>query len=203
LPENVFQNAKVTTDIIFITKNKLSTKWQKTKPITIANQTKQINEYYINNPNNILGKLNIIPIYERTGLVCQEDGNLIQKLKSKLEELPKNLIQTQNVKHLMPDLIHNNWKSIIEKSNHKLGFKENNIIKSNAPDIQINFVEACYNNNPLREEEKYYEVNICIPTKLSILNHRFAIEIIIDNFLENYIDKNFKYKTFYHYKNYN
>ena len=150
-----------------------------------------------------MGKLNIIPIYERTGLVCQEDGNLIQKLKSKLEELPKNLIQTQNVKHLMPDLIHNNWKSIIEKSNHKLGFKENNIIKSNAPDIQINFVEACYNNNPLREEEKYYEINICIPTKLSILNHRVAIEIIIDNLLQNYIDKKFKYKTFYHYKNYN
>jgi hypothetical protein len=203
LPENVFQNAKVTTDIIFITKNKLSTKWQKTKPITIGNQTKQINEYYINNPQNILGKLNIIPIYERTGLVCQEDGNLIQKLKSKLEELPKNLIQTQNVKHLMPDLIHNNWKSIIEKSNHKLGFKENNIIKSNAPDIQINFVETCYNNNPLREGEKYYEINIFIPTKLSILNHRFAIEIIIDNFLQNYIDKKFKYKAFYHYKNYN
>jgi hypothetical protein len=89
LPENVFQNAKVTTDIIFITKNKLSTKWQKTKPITIANQTKQINEYYINNPNNILGKLNIIPIYERTGLVCQEDGNLIQKLNQSLKNYQK------------------------------------------------------------------------------------------------------------------
>ena len=108
-----------------------------------------------------------------------------------------------NNTNLIPGLIHNNWKSIIEKSYHKLGFKENTVIKSNAPDIQINFVETCYNNNPLREEEKYFEINIFIPTKLSILNHRFAIEIIIDNFLENYIDKNFKYKTFYHYKNYN
>ena len=59
-----------------------NTRWQKTKSITIGNQTKQINEYYINNPQNILGKLNIIPIYERTGLVCEENGNLIQKLKS-------------------------------------------------------------------------------------------------------------------------
>jgi len=201
LPDNVFQNAKVTTDIIFITKNKLPTKWQKTKPIAIGNQTKQINEYYINNPQNILGKLNIIPIYERTGLVCEEEGNLIQKLKSKLEELPKNLIQTQNVKHLIPDLMHNNWKSILEKSNHKLGFKENNIIKSNAPDIQINFVETGYNNHPLRDEEKYYEINICVPTKLSILNHRFTVEIIINKFLQNYINKKFKYKIFYHYKN--
>ena len=108
LPENLFDNAKVTTDIIFITKNKLPTKWQKTKPITIGNQTKQINEYYINNPQNILGKLNIIPMYERTGLVCQEDGNLTQKLKLKLEELPKNLIQIQNVKYLIPNITQNN-----------------------------------------------------------------------------------------------
>ena len=182
LPENLFYNAKVTTDIIFITKNKLPTKWQKTKPITIGNQTKQINEYYINNPQNILGKLNIIPMYERTGLVCQEDGNLIQKLKSKLEELPKNLIQIQNVKYLIPNIIQNNWESIIEKSNHRLAFQDNHIIKSATPNIQINFVETCYNDNPLSEKEKYYEVNIFIPTKLSILNHRFAIEISIDKF---------------------
>ena len=97
--------------------------------------------------------------------------------------------------------MHNNWKSILEKSNHKLGFKENNIIKSNAPDIQINFVETGYNNHPLRDEEKYYEINICVPTKLSILNHRFTVEIIINKFLQNYINKKFKYKIFYHYKN--
>ena len=142
-------------------------------------------------------------MYERTGLVCQEDGNLTQKLKLKLEELPRNLMQTQNVKHLIPDLLYKNWQSIIKKSNHRLAFQDNHIIKSATPNIQINFVETCYNDNPLSEKEKYYEVNICIPTKLSVLNHRFAFEIIIDNFLENYIDKNFKYKTFYHYKNYN
>ena len=203
LPDNVFQNAKVTTDIIFITKNKSSTKWQKTKPITIANQTKQINEYYINNPQNILGRLNIIPIYERTGLVCQEDGNLIQKLKSKLEELPKKLLQTHNIKHFLPNLINKSWPSILEKSNNRLGFQDNHIIKSSAPNIQINFVENCYNNNPLSEEEKYYEINIFIPTKLSILNHRFAVEIIIDKFLQNFIDKKFQYKIFYNYKSCN
>jgi hypothetical protein len=31
------------------------------------------------------------------GLVCEKNGNLIQKLKSKLEELPKNLLQALNV----------------------------------------------------------------------------------------------------------
>jgi predicted RNA methylase len=203
LPENVFQNAKVTTDIIFITKNKLPTKWQKTKPITIANQTKQINEYYINNPQNILGRLNIIPIYERTGLICEEGGNLIQKLKSKLDELPKQLLQTLNVKHLIPNLINKSWQSILEKSNNRLGFQDNHIIKSSAPNIQINFIETCYNNNPLSEEEKYYEINIFIPTKLSILNHRFAVEIIIDKFLKNFIDKKFQHKIFYNYKSCN
>jgi len=203
LPDNVFQNAKVTTDIIFITKTKLPTRWQKTKSITIGNQTKQINEYYINNPQNILGRLNIIPIYERTGLVCEENGNLIQKLKSKLEELPKNLLQTHSIKHFLPNLINKSWPSILEKSNNRLGFQNNHVIKSSTPNIQINFVETCYNNNPLNEEEKYYEINIFIPTKLSILNHRFAVEIIIDKFLQNFIDKKFQYKIFYNYKSCN
>ena len=189
--------------IIFITKTKLPTRWQKTKSITIGNQTKQINEYYINNPQNILGRLNIIPIYERTGLVCEENGNLIQKLKSKLEELPKNLLQTHSIKHFLPNLINKSWPSILEKSNNRLGFQNNHVIKSSTPNIQINFVETCYNNNPLSEAEKYYEINIFIPIKLSILNHRFAVEIIIDKFLQNFIDKKFQYKIFYNYKSCN
>ena len=180
-----------------------NTRWQKTKSITIGNQTKQINEYYINNPQNILGRLNIIPIYERTGLVCEENGNLIQKLKSKLEELPKNLLQTYSIKHFLPNLINKSWPSILEKSNNRLGFQNNHVIKSSTPNIQINFVETCYNNNSLSEEEKYYEINIFIPTKLSILNHRFAVEIIIDKFLQNFIEKKFKYKIFYNYKSCN
>jgi hypothetical protein len=104
---------------------------------------------------------------------------------------------------LIPDLIHKNWKSIIEKSNHKLGFNENNIIKPAATDIQINFIETCYNDNPLSDEEKYYEINICVASKVSILNHRFAVEIIIDKLLQNYINKKIQYKIFFHYKSCN
>ena len=89
LPETLFDDAKVTVDIVFIVKDKLNTKWQRTKPITIGKQTKHINEYYIDNPENRLGKFAIVPFpsYQRTGLVCQDDGNLVEKLKQKLQEL--------------------------------------------------------------------------------------------------------------------
>ena len=89
LPETLFRDAKVTVDIVFVVKERLNTRWQKTKSITIGKETKPINEYYINNPQNILGKLAIVPFtsYQRTGLVCQDDGNLVEKLKQKLREL--------------------------------------------------------------------------------------------------------------------
>ena len=96
LPETLFNDAKVTVDVVFIVKDKSfikkNTKWQETKPITIGKQTKHINEYYIDNPQNILGKLGKLaivpfPAYQRTGLICQDDGNLVEKLKKKLQEL--------------------------------------------------------------------------------------------------------------------
>ena len=92
LPETLFRDAKVTVDIVIIVKERLSTRWQKTKPITIGKETKPINEYYIDNPENVLGKLAIVPFtsYQRTGLVCQAEGNLVERLKIKLQELSNN-----------------------------------------------------------------------------------------------------------------
>ena len=81
LPDNLFACAKITVDIVFLQKAKSNTNWQKTKNISIGKYNKPINEYFINNPDNILGALDIVRMYERMGITCRSNGNLRNKLK--------------------------------------------------------------------------------------------------------------------------
>lgn len=83
MPEDLFDNDKLTTDIILIVKDRLPPQWLKTKRIKVDKNTKEINEYYINNPQNILGKSRLIPIYG-AGSVCQSSGNLKKKARWKI-----------------------------------------------------------------------------------------------------------------------
>ncbi len=76
LPDNLFSNAKVTVDIVFLQKAETNIKWLNTGKITIGNDTKPLNEYFINNPEHILGELQVVPMYNRTGITCKEKGNL-------------------------------------------------------------------------------------------------------------------------------
>jgi len=75
-PDNLFNNAKVTVDIVFLQKAETNIKWLNTGKITIGNDTKPLNEYFINNPEHILGELQVVPMYDRTGITCKEKGNL-------------------------------------------------------------------------------------------------------------------------------
>jgi len=81
LPDNIFANAKISVDIVFLQKAKTDTPWTKSKSFKIGNQRKPMNEYFINNPDNILGTLEIIPMYERTGITCTSNGDLRNYLK--------------------------------------------------------------------------------------------------------------------------
>ena len=76
LPDNLFANAKVTVDIVFLQKAKTSIKWLITKNITIGKDTKPMNEYFIDHPEHVLGELQIVPMYGRTGITCKANGNL-------------------------------------------------------------------------------------------------------------------------------
>ena len=81
LPDNIFANAKISVDIVFLTKAKTNTPWTKSKSFKIGNHRKPMNEYFINNPDNILGTLEVVPMYERTGITCTSNGNLRDQLK--------------------------------------------------------------------------------------------------------------------------
>jgi len=80
LPDDLFANAKVTVDIVFLKKGGANVQWQKTKDIKIGSKTKAINEYFVAHPENILGELQIIPMYGRLGLTCKAQGELREQL---------------------------------------------------------------------------------------------------------------------------
>ena len=81
LPDNLFINAKITVDIVFLHKAIPNIAWQETKNIKIGNYTKPMNEYFIANPDHILGELDIVKMYERMGITCKASGILRDKLK--------------------------------------------------------------------------------------------------------------------------
>ena len=81
LPDNLFINAKITVDIVFLHKAIPNIAWQETKDIKIGNYTKRMNEYFIANPDHILGELDVVKMYERMGITCKASGILRDKLK--------------------------------------------------------------------------------------------------------------------------
>jgi len=82
LPDNLFINAKITVDIVFLHKAIANIAWQETKNIKIGNYTKPINEYFVANPTHILGELEVVPMYNRMGITCKATGDLRGKLKA-------------------------------------------------------------------------------------------------------------------------
>jgi predicted RNA methylase len=92
LPDDLFQDAKVTIDLVFLTKGKTSHPWADTQKVTIGKQSKPLNAYYHTHPHHILGQLEIVPLYERTGLTCKRRGDPFALLGQRLQSLKhKNL----------------------------------------------------------------------------------------------------------------
>jgi hypothetical protein len=70
-------------------KSDTKVEWEETANINIGKYNKPMNEYFINNPDNILGELDIVRMYERMGITCKESGNLRDKLKMIFTTIPK------------------------------------------------------------------------------------------------------------------
>lgn len=92
LPDSLFANAKITVDIVFLQKAEIENQWLKTKNFTIGKYTKPMNEYFVNNPENILGELHIVPMYERMGITCRANGNLRNQLYKVFSKIEYNCI---------------------------------------------------------------------------------------------------------------
>jgi type I restriction-modification system DNA methylase subunit len=80
LPDNLFKNAKVTVDIVFLRKNLSGNSikkiaWLKTPSIKVSAYARALNEYYHSHFDNILGDLFITDIYGKKKLTCRRKEN--------------------------------------------------------------------------------------------------------------------------------
>lgn len=90
LPDNLFANAQVTVDIVFLQKTSKKVEWQRSKRLRIGEHNTNMNEYFINNPQNVLGRLKIVPMYQRLGLTCKaDDQDLRKQLKAVFAKINK------------------------------------------------------------------------------------------------------------------
>ena len=91
LPDNLFADAKITVDLVFLQKTDKTHEWQATKRKTIGEHSKPINEYFFNNPHHVLGELHIVPMYDRMGITCKSSGDLRTQLASVYSKIKKIL----------------------------------------------------------------------------------------------------------------
>jgi SAM-dependent methyltransferase len=74
LPDNCFQNAKVTVDCVVIKKCPIGTNnkaWAKLGTVSINGKRERINQHFLDKPECVLGRLDVVPMYERMGLTCR------------------------------------------------------------------------------------------------------------------------------------
>jgi len=91
LPDNLFSDAKVTVDLVFIKKDRSAqaAPWQEAVKIEEINgRGIFINEYFLANPQNVLGELKTIDAYGRKILTCRGD----QSAYKFFDKLPTNSV---------------------------------------------------------------------------------------------------------------
>lgn len=123
LPDDLFANAKVTVDIVFLTKGRTSKQWVNVKDISIAGIKKPINEYFYNHSPNILGNLEVVDMYKRKGLTCKRRGDTARLLQealkiTKQETIAKMAAELLNIEQQLKEL--QQHKSNILKSYQEL-----------------------------------------------------------------------------------
>ena len=226
LPDNIFTGARVTTDVIFLVKDNLPTKWINTKPYKLKNQNKRINEYYINNPQNILSKLDVINVKDKIHLICKANSNLTDRLNDALKIFPTNLNNVSinplsdtlelntRVNNYLNNLISKYWDHLIKKINLKrnLFLFDSLLLKINKPKITTQEVKSNYSINYetfLSNTDNINANDILIETPLNKEDYYFEINLLfkdkiiysdiinIESIIETFIKNNVKNKFKY------
>lgn len=126
LPEGTFDSTQTSTDIVFFQKGKnlnLNYNWLKTQNFKDSNQT--INDYFIQNPQNVLGTLEIDIRSYGEELICKknEQIDIKQSLNKFIKTLPENIYKFHKNETTLNDVI--NLNQVIN-GNYFYDLKENN-----------------------------------------------------------------------------
>lgn len=117
LPDNLFENAKVTIDIVFLRKGAGNVRWVDAKPIQEGDKKAFINEYFINHPHNILGKIEFINIYDRHEITCTCVDNIANLLGKALSSFTKDFSNNKKTTFLSDKIadLQDEIKRLIDK----------------------------------------------------------------------------------------
>lgn len=126
LPENTFDSTHSSTDIVFFKKGKdlnLNNNWLNVENFKESKEV--INNYFLENPNNILGNLEIQIRSHGEELVCTKNSNLNleNELNRFVETLPKNIYKFHKNETKINDEIY--LDEIIDANYYK-DLKQNN-----------------------------------------------------------------------------
>ena len=90
LPDNLFSDAKVTVDVVFLIKQPGEKEWLFNDKIMIGGESAAINRYFSLHPNHVIGDLKIIEAYGRPELTCRQNTTLdtTDAFKQHLQNFP-------------------------------------------------------------------------------------------------------------------
>jgi hypothetical protein len=103
LPDDLFADAKVTVDIVFLRKGKSAhaPTWLKTPRKFISGRGMLLNEYYHYHAHHIIGKLAVVDMYKRKGLTCKKNcENPFEVLNKFIKSKPKANIENSSLREL-------------------------------------------------------------------------------------------------------
>ena len=112
LPDDLFNGAKVTVDLVFLRKGGATMHdWLNVSQIPVKEASFYMNDFFINNPANILGDLSYVWLnqHQRNQLTCRTNGDVYQKLAKIIAKVKNS------------DLVnHSDIQSIIKLIDHKM-----------------------------------------------------------------------------------
>lgn len=96
LPDNLFADAKVTVDVIFLIKEKRTDDWLYFDKLKIQGETTYINRYFTSNPSHVIGELGLVEAYGRNELTCRQskEYDTLHRLNQQLESFPPQKLPT-------------------------------------------------------------------------------------------------------------
>lgn len=104
LPDNLFADAMVTVDVVFLTKERGPDDWLYFDRKTVGTERVHINRYFSENPAHVIGELGIVEAYGRPELTCrqQKGEDVIARLRQQLAHfLPQKLPTLEQHKALL------------------------------------------------------------------------------------------------------
>ncbi|MEO8963804.1 MAG: Eco57I restriction-modification methylase domain-containing protein [Gammaproteobacteria bacterium] len=127
LPDDLFDDAKVTVDVVILRKSPSAVNWLDAVKIKQGKQQAFMNQYFMENRSHVLGKIEFIEVYGRSEISCRREcQNIFARL---------NMLLTQSA-GLLSDYQHaleTRLKKIIEEIDHLQ--KEYQQLKQLAADI--------------------------------------------------------------------